>query len=119
MTDDTPQDLIDMLDDLLDEERSALVAGDLERIGRIVARKESLVDALNRIDAMQAQDIAGLQEKFRRNQSLLNEALAGIRAVSQRMTALRRVRASLDTYDSNGRRQSFADAQIPSVERRA
>lgn len=116
---DDPQDLIDALDDLLDDERAALLAGDIDRISRLAHRKEILIDTLNALQAPPQEGMAALQGKVARNQTLLNSALAGIRAVSDRMAALRRVRQSLDTYDQNGRRCSLDTQQPPKVEKRA
>lgn len=44
---DSIQDIVDSLNDLLDEERMALLDGNLDLIGRMLNRKETLIDSLN------------------------------------------------------------------------
>lgn len=119
MTEDTPQTLIDRLDDLLETERSALLAGDLETIASLLARKEALIDALNRMQPNDQGALEKLHEKVTRNQALLDGALQGIRRVAARMAAMRRIRRSLETYDQSGRRQVIEGEVVHKVEKRA
>ena len=116
---DEIQDTIDALDDLLDKERAALLDGNLETVGRLHLRKEALIDQLNRQDVAQATDMGALHLKVSRNQALLGSALQGVRAVSRRLAAIRRVRQSLETYDASGRRQSVDLKPGGSLEKRA
>lgn len=44
---DSIQDIVDSLNDFLDEERMALLDGNLDLIGRMLNRKETLIDSLN------------------------------------------------------------------------
>lgn len=107
------------LDHLLDRERAALVAGDLDSLPGLLAEKEELIDRLVGSERAETDSIQTLRGKASRNQQLLDSALDGLRAVTARMAELRRVRAGLDTYDMAGRRQVHDVTPRPQVERRA
>ena len=66
--DDMIQDTIDSLDDLLDAERAALLTGDIDQIGRLMAQKESLIDTLNDQEAVDRSELEHLNSKVERNQ---------------------------------------------------
>ncbi|QJF52992.1 flagellar biosynthesis protein FlgN [Roseobacter ponti] len=119
MADDEFHRIFDALDDLLDEERTALLEGNLDHVARLLETKETLIDALADLDANEVKPLQELDKKVRRNQVLLDSALAGIRSVAERLTALRRVRRSLDTYDAKGVRQTIDMVSDKSVEKRA
>ena len=119
MTDHTPQHLIDRLDGLLEQERLALLGGNLDEIARIAEEKEKLIDALNAAPLNQDDALSKLQEKVARNQVLLDGALQGIRKVAARLAALRRIRKTLETYDADGRKQTIQGEVSRKVEKRA
>ena len=116
--DDTPA-LVGELDRLLDQERQALLTGDLDRIARLTTLKEALIDRLNSTEAPEQGTLDALRDKISRNQVLLGSAMEGIRTVADRLDVLRRVRLSLDTYDRSGRSRRLETGVIPAVERRA
>lgn len=113
------QAALDALDDLLDAERAALLQGNLDDLVRLSTRKAALIDALNRMEFDTRAPLEHLYDKVARNQVLLDSALDGIRSVARRLAAIRRVRQSLDTYDSTGRKQTVDLGSIGSVEKRA
>lgn len=119
MTHDSSQILIDQLDDLLDAERTALLAGDLDQIARLLEEKDNLIDHLNALELKDKEPMAGVQEKLLRNQALLDGALQGIRRASARMAAMRRARKCLETYDEDGRKHAIEGQVLRSVEKRA
>ena len=119
MTIDSIQYLIDELDDLLDSEKAALVKGDMERVSRLVSQKEFLIEGLNSLENLDRENLIHLHQKVMRNQTLLDSALEGIRAVATRMSELRRVRSGLETYDEQGRKQHFSTQRKVQVEKRA
>lgn len=119
MTEDDLQSRIDALDDLLDAEREALLQGKLDEVSRLHVRKEQLIDDLSCHAFPDPDGIGDLRAKVERNQALLDSALEGVRSVARRLAAIRRVRRSLDTYDSLGHKLSV-DVQSPrSLEKRA
>ncbi|MEQ8255065.1 MULTISPECIES: flagellar protein FlgN [Roseovarius] len=119
MTKHSAQDLVDELDNLLEAEREAVLGGNLDDMSRLLARKESLIDALSELDAADAAAISEVQDKLARNQVLLDGALQGIRRASARLAAVRKVRRSLETYGEDGQKKTI-DAQVTrQLEKRA
>ena len=116
----TDQDtLIRKLDALLDRERQALLDGDLETLAGMVEEKERLIDALNKAERAAEASLSPVNDKVRRNQALLEQALSGIRSVARKLADIREARRSFDTYDRLGQRSRIeADAET-SVEKRA
>lgn len=112
-------EVIDALDDVLDTEREALLTGDLDQVGRLLERKEALIDRLSQLEKGELTALDALNGKVKRNQALLDHALQGIRSVAQRLATLRRVRSSLDTYDERGSRQTIDMTTEGTVEKRA
>ena len=119
MHSDSMQSTIDALDDLLDAERRALLQGNLDDVSRLHARKGSLIDALNQHTFSDEDSMHDLHQKVGRNQVLLNSALEGVRSVARRLAAIRRVRRSLETYDSRGQKRGVDVHVAGSVEKRA
>ncbi|MDW3223549.1 MAG: flagellar biosynthesis protein FlgN [Paracoccaceae bacterium] len=119
MTHEAFEDVIDALDDVLEAERDALLIGNLDEVGRLLERKETLIDDLSRLEFSSPEPLEGLNSKVIRNQALLDQALAGIRTVARRLAAMRRVRSSLDTYDENGTRHTIDITPDGVVEKRA
>lgn len=107
------------LADLLDRERTALLNGDLEAISRGLSEKERLINASNALHSDHEKDLSAIRGKAQRNQILLSSALDGIRAVSDRVAALRRVRDTLETYDQTGRKTAIATLRTSQIEKRA
>ena len=119
MTNLNPQALIDDLDSILDQERQALVKGDLTKLGGLMTKKESLISDLNAITDLERASLSQVHDKVSRNQVLLDSAMEGIRAVSARMAELRRVRKGLDVYDQSGRKTRYSTRGSISLEKRA
>lgn len=119
MTPETLQGTIDSMDDLLDAERQALLVGNLDEVARLHMRKAELIDTLNALDAEDTARLMALNAKVERNQALLNTALDGIRSVARRLAAIRRVRQTLDTYDSQGCKKTVDMGVDRSFEKRA
>lgn len=119
MTERTSYDLIEALDELLEEERAALLSGNLDTIERLLAQKEGLIDDLSRLDPSEAENLRGLSKKVGRNQVLLESAMDGIRAVSERLSEMRRLKTTLDTYDSSGTKHQIEVAKDRNLEKRA
>ncbi|MFP3384170.1 MULTISPECIES: flagellar export chaperone FlgN [Tritonibacter] len=119
LTDQTPQTLINALDELLEEERSALTQGELDKLEGILARKEELFDKLNRITDLEQGALDTVHSKVTRNQALLGSAMQGIKAVATRMAELRKVRRGLEVYNRSGQRTSYTTSGSMKLEKRA
>lgn len=113
------EDVVDSMHDLLDEERQALLDGNLEQIERLSERKESLMDDLNSQSSPDIELYSELNTKVLRNQALLKSSMAGIRKVADRLAAMRQIKNSLDLYDAKGRRQKIDLIRNRAVEKRA
>jgi flagellar biosynthesis/type III secretory pathway chaperone len=118
LTHQTPQSLIEELDKILDQERSALVRGELNQIQELLTRKEAIIARLNEIGSLERADLA-VQTKVSRNQELLNSAMEGIRSVATRMAELRRVKKGLDVYDRAGRKERYGTTMGQRLEKRS
>lgn len=119
MANETAQALMNRIDALLDDERRALLHGDLEAIGPLLHRKERLIDALNTLEPGAQTGVTQLRGKVMHNQALLDGALQGIRAVSGRLAAFQKIRRSLEIYDQTGQRTAISDTIEHKVEKRA
>ncbi|WP_420569087.1 flagellar protein FlgN [Thalassovita sp.] len=102
---------------LLDEERQCLLSGELSKLPALLERKQALVDCLE--DADDPVDLRALHDRLARNHTLLTSAMEGIQRVSNRLDTLKRLRKSLETYDSSGRRNAIPTAHAGKVEKRA
>jgi len=119
MNGEAVQTTMDALDDLLDAERRALLQGKLDDVARLHTQKGSLIDTLNRQTFSDPDILGSLHQKVGRNQVLLDSALDGVRSVARRLAAIRRVRQSLDTYDSRGQKRGVDIQSAGTVEKRA
>ena len=99
------------LEELLDQTRTALMAGDLAGLAVLAERTERLPVALPRTDPATAERLRG---KAERNARLLQAAARGIRAARQRITEIGNAPV-LSTYDNRGRRELVAapSAAVP------
>lgn len=113
------QEIMDVLDTILEDERNVLLAGKLDEIPDLLGRKEELFDRLSDVNIESGAALEELQSKVTRNQALLEGALRGIRSVADRMSALRHMRHSLDTYDQQGQRQTITIGSENKLEKRA
>ena len=109
--------VFEQLDDLLERERRAVLAGDFETLRRLIDKKERLIADVSR-QAEPSQRMVSLKQKADRNRRLLNAAGDGIRTVSDFLKKLERPDDPLRTYDQSGSVQSHASGRT-STERRA
>ncbi len=119
MTDKTDHEVVKRLEALLEEERAALLEGDLKRVSGFLDEKQDLIERLNAEHSGDAKDLQVLQVNVERNQDLLDSALQGIRKVSARIATFRNIRRSLETYDEQGRKCIIEGEISRRVEKRA
>ena len=119
MSDHPTPAVVDALEELLDQERVALLKGDVDRINRAAARKEELVSKVDALTDIPSSVLTPLQDKLQRNQTLITHALDGIRAATQRIEDMRKARDSLQTYDQRGQLKDLSTTAKRAVEKRA
>ncbi|GAA6180585.1 hypothetical protein NBRC116594_20230 [Shimia sp. NS0008-38b] len=122
MSEDTEITLVDALHALLEEEREALINGKLDALPDLLERKEGLFEELQaqqNEEDFDADDFAPLHTVFTRNHALLESAQRGLRATTERMGTLRRVRTSFETYNNTGQREAVQLNSGQRVEKRA
>ncbi len=119
MATQTQDKVLGALEACLEQERVALLDGDLDKIGLLLEEKSGLIDALNASGATHDDRLETLRGKAKRNQVLLSGALEGIRNVAKRLSELQSLRHSFDTYDQRGHRQTIEGQMPRSIEKRA
>lgn len=110
--------LTQQLNELIQTENAALLAGDFDTISDLLERKETLVQELAESD-VNPNELAALQIGMRRNQELFDHALAGIRHVASRLGDLQTIRRSMNTYNAYGHSLTIDAPQKNTLERRA
>lgn len=110
------ESIVSQLQSLLDEERALLLKGQLDALPDLLDRKRVLIEGLGENPAA---DLTDLHSKLTRNHALLSSAMEGIRRVSDRLETLKRLRLSLETYDSQGHRQTIGTQHPGRMEKRA
>lgn len=119
MTASEPARLEARLDSLLARERAALLSGDLDAVGALAEEKEALAAELAQLGPGALDAGRRLGEAAKRNQALLDGTLQGIRLATERLSAYRRLRGAMETYDPHGRKTVIAGILAHKVERRA
>ena len=107
----------EMLEDLLEQERRLVLAGEIGGLERLAARKAALVRRL--ADAGPHEPaLRRLQKSLTRNAALLDAAGRGIADAGTLLAQARTGGAPLTGYDGRGRRHTIG-AQAPSISRNA
>ena len=109
--------LVQKLAKVLEEERNLLLQGQLDKLPEFLEQKRNLVEQLG--DRIEAAELGPIADQIRRNHTLLNSAMEGIRRVSTRLDSLKKLRQSLETYDHTGQKTSISIAETGQVEKRA
>lgn len=108
---------LERLDALLDTEHAALLSSDFKSLPAVLSEKLEVTELINIVGDKNS-NLQGLKEKIYRNQLLLDEAMAGMRASAQLLTQLRKARRSVDTYDHLGNRKTLRpDTQVSFVKK--
>ncbi len=108
---------MDEIETLLDDERTALLSGDLMALGDIAARKESLAASLSHY-SFDREALSALRRKAEKNADLIEAAMKGLRSVTRRIAEIRRANGPLTTYGQDGSQQTLGSGG-GSFERRA
>jgi flagellar biosynthesis/type III secretory pathway chaperone len=110
--------IVDELDQLLDRECEVLLTADFPAFPSILKKKTDLID---RLAASRSEHgtLERLSHKASRNQSLLDEAMAGLRSAAKLLAELKKSRRTIDTYDYMGKRKTLTPDAKVSVEKKA
>ena len=109
-------DSIEILVDILERERRAVLSGNFEVLERIFPEKARALKALARIET--AGNLPYLREMVARNQTLLESAAKGINSVSRLLAEEAEVPDLGAFYDARGRRAEVGHTKT-GLERRA
>lgn len=104
--------------ELLEQERSFLLDGNIVGLANLGQRKDELVVSLTRREDLESDTLALLQKKVRRNHALLDAARSGLEAARDRILQIRKATQRLNTYTAGGAIRDLKTT-VPSVERRS
>jgi len=90
---------------LLEAEKAALLAGDMEAVAVLAVEKEELAKGFN---SANSDELRQLSAPLERNRVLLSAASQGVKTVLTALQAQRAARTSLSSYDSSGRAKQIA-----------
>ncbi|MHA6327109.1 flagellar biosynthesis protein FlgN [Roseivivax sp. CAU 1753] len=110
--------VIEQLDSLLDTEREALLTGNFAKIEELLHEKEELLNAWEKVDPSNESGTPVIG-KLRRNLRLYDEALAGLRAVAEKIGASTRGRSDLRFYNQDGQASDLSTSHPKGLEKRA
>ena len=87
---------------LLEAERRAIMSGEFGALSGQASQKEELFDSIAAEIAPDPRRLHLLAARVKRNQELLQAAMAGVRDVQLRMAELNAAQSTLNTYDRTG-----------------
>lgn len=119
MRNDAQEQTVSDLLNLVEEERNAVLWGDLDHVARVFERKSDLIEALNGMERADSADLEELRSRIERNQMLLEAAKRGARMALARLKSMRRSREMLTLYDAHGWSVDHPTLGHPTFERRA
>lgn len=96
---------------LLERERQAILAGMFDELTKIGPEKERLLTMLPN-QSVEPNQLRHISAAVSRNQTLLAAAIDGVRAVADRIDALRRSRRGFESYDPSGGRMHVGAAKM-------
>ena len=114
----THEDLCQSLEAVLDAECDALKQGHYDALDPLVERKATLMQDVLDCEDLPETALHELKSRISRNQDLIDMAMQGVRAVTQRMQDLHRARDRFETYDKNGHWQSVDSRARPQLEKK-
>lgn len=98
---------IERLGHLLEVERTALLAGDLEAVGALSTEKEALSAGFEKANQ---HELRAISHALTRNGALLAAAKDGVSTVLATLKQQRVARNSLSSYDSSGKSTTISQA---------
>lgn len=112
--------LIKKINRILDEERTCLLSGNLEKLSSISEEKSDLIGQIDQNWQTPANaDVRRVLEKAERNAQLLAHARDGLRTALSRLAEIRTIQNGLETYGPRGDRLRLKAEKANRLERRA
>ena len=108
----------EILEDLLDREKEAVLCGNLDALQSLVAEKTALITRV-RQNGLPESRLEALRKKARRNRTLLEAAQKGIGSVLRQMRTPPGRTRSFQTYDMNGTSRNLENLKRNGLEKRA
>lgn len=108
----------EILEDLLDREKEAVLCGNLDALRGLVAEKTVLINRIRR-DSLPESRLEILRKKARRNRTLLEAAQKGIGSVLRQISTPPGRARSFQTYDMNGTSRKLENLKRNGLEKRA
>lgn len=98
--------LTQKIDAHLDKERQFILRGDVSRLDAMIEERERMVEALAKTAGADCEtdttEIEALQIKARRNASLIQAAIKGIKDANERVAEIEAAHSRLSTYSAQG-----------------
>ncbi len=113
-----PETALNELLELLEQERSLLIKGEVDAVAALAEQKEELIEQLRTAGPLPAEGLSKLRERALRNKALLDASRTGLKAAATRLKEIRKAMLQLDTYNRDGNLTNLQTAQ-PKVEKRA
>ncbi len=92
---------------LLERERACILAGEIDKLTRLLPEKERLLNGLKTLNG-NAPAVEHLRRQADRNQHLLAASARGIRSAQMRLNALMTAQSELRTYTREGRARDLS-----------
>ncbi len=108
----------EILEDILDREKEAVLSGNLDALHGMVAEKAAVINRI-RQDRLTESRLEILRRKARRNRALLEAAQKGIASVLRQMRTPSGPARSFQTYDVNGTSRKLESLKRNGLEKRA
>lgn len=95
-------DIVKELEEILEQEKAALLTGHYDVLGPLEQQKEHALGLLNTGNTSKAA-LSHIHIRISKNQELLKAAISGISVARDRIDALKNVQNSLSVYDHAGK----------------
>lgn len=111
--------IFDELHDLLDQEKYALLSGNLDGVSKLLEEKQRLTGQISHLSTIEEKNKSKLRSKIDRNQKLIKSAMEGILYASNRISELHKAGNELNTYNRSGERVKTTSPLGRKIEKRS
>jgi flagellar biosynthesis/type III secretory pathway chaperone len=114
-----PNPRLDALKRILEAERKALKAGNYHQFATLIPVKEKALKAFVEGDPPHPRDLIWLQSQTKRNQSLFEATMRGMRSALRRINQVTQTERSFTTYAPDGSSATLGSKSGRDLEQRA